>query len=123
MIARGLGDSTLFEENEAFATIIWDKLWDAFEGLTFTSPPMPATVESTVGGQAIPAVPTSGQAASDTVQAITNAQMASTQQQNADFFQSLDTPEPTTGLPWWEVILIGVGGIVAIGVLVGGKGK
>lgn len=92
-------------------------------GDKYPSTPMPPAVGSTLpDGSAIPAVPASGQAASDTVQAITNQQILDTQAQNQQFFEDLNPQvnlEPTS-IPWWVWAL---GGVAVFAVVTGGGGR
>jgi len=120
-MAKGLGDANNAPDASYLARV-WNNIENFFVyGSTYQNPPMPPTVGSTVGGQPIPAVPASGAAANATIDAIIGQQSSDWKDNTQSFFDSLNTPEPTTGLPWWQVILIGVGGVVLVGVLANGK--
>jgi hypothetical protein len=71
-------------------------------GSNYPNPPAPPVVASTLpDGSAIPAVPVSGQAGSDTVQALTDAQIRAMQAGNQDFFENLNLSLQDNSIPWW----------------------
>lgn len=91
-------------------------------GDSYSPVPMPVPVGSTLpDGSAIPAVPASGQTASDTIQAITNQQMLATQNQDLGFFSNLnDQLKEQSGVPWWGWLL---GGLAVFGLVAGSSGS
>lgn len=91
-------------------------------GSNYASTPMPPVVGSTLpDGSAIPPVPASGQAASDTVQALTDAQIAATQAGNQTFFENLNPiVNPPAGVPWWVWL---AGGVAAFALVATGGGS
>ena len=88
-------------------------------GDSYSNPPAPPVVRSTLpDGSPIPAVPESGAAAQDTIQAITDQQIRDMQTGNQDFFEELDPKvNPPAGVPWWVWGGVGLAvfGVVALG--------
>lgn len=100
----------------------WQWPNDLIYGDKYRNPPMPPVVGSTLpDGTPIPTIPASGQAASETIQAITDAQIRATQAQNQQFFEDLNpVVNPPAGISWWAWLAGGLG-VFALVALSGGS--
>jgi hypothetical protein len=105
---------------KAFNTECWNRWFRDLHAKMFFSafqePPMPPTVASTLpDGSAIPAVPSNGEEANQTISAIINEQMRNWQADNSAFYDSLPSDDGSSGL--WKLLLYGGGAILAISLL------
>ncbi len=88
----------------------------------YPNPPAPPVVGSTLpDGSAIPVVPADGAAGQATIDAIIADQKARANQQNLDFFASVNTNLQTPGgIPWWYWL---VGGVAVFGLVASSGGS
>lgn len=85
-------------------------------GTDYPAPPMPPVVGSTLpGGDPIPAVPESGDAANETIDQIIGQQSEEWKAQTGSFFQDVNTKLQSNGVPWW-VWALGAGAVAVVAI-------